>query len=181
MFHKNKILIADPFLLGPVFERSVVYLNDHSEEGAMGFILNNPTGFLVDEIVPNLKGCKLPVYYGGPVDEAVLFYLHTLGEEIENAIPVDDNLWWGGEFEDLKRLTLAGKITSKNTKFFIGYAGWETEQLESEMVKNSWISSTISKTELFNDHTKGLWNDVLKKSQSANAFLSGFAHNPSLN
>lgn len=181
LFHKNKILIADPFLLGPVFERSVVYLNDHSEEGAMGFILNNPTGFQVDEIVPNLKGCKQPVYYGGPVDEAVLFYIHKLGNLIENSIEIEDGLYWGGEFEDLKNLVLEGKASEENIKFFIGYSGWETNQLENEMNKNSWIISELMDDELFKNHTKEFWNKKLKLSNSDNAFLSQFAHNPSLN
>ena len=87
-YYKGKILIANPFLIGSIFERSVIFLADHSETGSMGFILNQPTEFNVSQVVPQLVNCDFPVYYGGPVDEMILFYVHSLGDQIENSIPI---------------------------------------------------------------------------------------------
>ena len=136
-YQKGKILIADPFLLGPVFERSVVLMADHSEVGAMGFILNQPTGFVVHQAVSELKGCNQKMYYGGPVDETLLFYVHTLGDKLPNAVEIDNGLYWGGEFDSLQKLNKKSELNAENIKFFIGYSGWEVNQLEKELAMAS--------------------------------------------
>ena len=180
-FHKAKILIADPFLLGPVFERSVVFLTDHSDVGAMGFILNQPTTFEVDQAVPELKGCKQKMYYGGPVDETLLFYVHSLGEKLPNSVEVGNGLSWGGDFETLQELNNQGELNEDNIKFFIGYSGWEVNQLEGELEKDSWIVGDFVEKYLFKDQDKALWNETIDKSGHDNSFLGNFAHSPSMN
>ncbi len=180
-FHKGKILIADPFLTGPVFERSVLLLADHSEKGAMGFILNHPTDFQVHHAIPELKGCNQKMYYGGPVDESLLFYVHSLGDKLPNSVEIGDGLFWGGEFTVLEELNKQKILNSNNIKFFIGYSGWEINQLEGEFKKESWIVGEFHKNYLFNEQKKGLWNDVIDKSDHKNSFLGNFAHSPSLN
>ena len=180
-FHKGQILIADPFLLGPVFERSVIFLADHSEVGAMGFILNQPTDFVVEQAIPELKGCSQKMYYGGPVDESLLFYIHSLGEQLPKSIEIEKGLYWGGEFSVLCELNKKGKLNPDNIKFFIGYSGWEAKQLENEFDKNSWIVSDFKTKYLFKDQTKTLWNDTIDKSGDDSSFLGNFAHSPSMN
>ena len=180
-YQKGKILIADPFLLGPVFERSVVLMADHSDVGAMGFILNQPTGFVVHQAISELKGCNQKMYYGGPVDETLLFYVHTLGDKLPNAIEIDNGLYWGGEFDSLQKLNKKGELNAENIKFFIGYSGWEVNQLEKELKKDSWILGGFEESYLFNEQTKSLWNNTIEKTGHNNSFLGNFAHSPSLN
>lgn len=180
-FHKGKILIADPFLLGPVFERAVVLLADHSEAGAMGFILNQPTDYEVEQAVPELIGCEHIMYYGGPVDESLLFYVHSLGDQLPNSIEVGEGLFWGGDFETLQELNEKGILTTENIKFFIGYSGWEANQLEKEFERNSWIVGDFKKDYLYKKQDKTLWNKTINKSGDDNSFLGKFAHSPSLN
>ena len=180
-FHKGKILIADPFLLGPVFERSVILLADHSDVGAMGFILNQPTDFEVEQAVPELVGCEHTMYYGGPVDESLLFYVHSLGDELPNAVEIGNGLYWGGDFEALQALNEKGALTTKNIKFFIGYSGWEVDQLEGEFERNSWIIGDFEEKYLFEKQDKTLWNISIEKSGDDNSFLGKFAHSPSMN
>ena len=180
-FHTGKILIADPFLIGPVFERSVILLADHSKKGAMGFILNHPTGFEVQQAIPELKGCTQKMYYGGPVDETLLFYVHTLGNQLPNSVEINEGLFWGGEFSVLQELNQKKILTSENIKFFIGYSGWEINQLEGEFEKKSWIVGDFDKSYLFKDQQKELWNKTIDKSGHNNSFLGNFAHSPSLN
>ena len=180
-YYKGKILIADPFLIGPVFERSVILLADHSQKGAMGFILNQPTEFIVKEVIPELKDCNQKMYYGGPVDETLLFYVHSLGNQLPNSVQIGENLFWGGEFSVLQQLNNKKVLSPKNIKFFIGYSGWEINQLEREFEKKSWIVSHFEKEYLFTNQKKGLWNKTIDKSGHINSFLGNFAHSPSLN
>ncbi len=180
-YYKGKILIANPFLIGSIFERSVIFLADHSETGSMGFILNQPTEFNVSQVVPQLVNCDFPVYYGGPVDEMILFYVNSLGDQIENSIPIANNLFWGGEFEQVKNLLLSGLLTQKNIKFFVGYSGWEINQLESEFEKNSWLINDFNPNYLFKSQTKNLWNKTIEVPNNEFSFFGKFAHSPSLN
>ena len=180
-FHKGKILIADPFLLGPIFERSVIFLADHSAVGAMGFILNQPSSYTVEQAVPELEGCNHKMYYGGPVDESLLFYIHTLGDVLPKSVQIGNGLYWGGEFESLINLNKQGKLNSDNIKFFVGYSGWEAEQLEGELEKNSWIIGDFKKNYLFQDQNKTLWNNTIGQSGDDSSFMGNFAHSPSMN
>ena len=99
--HKGKILIANPFLQDPIFERSVILMVEHNDEGAMGFILNQPTGITIGEAFKQIKSCEFPVYYGGPIDNDILFYLHSMGDKTSNSIKISDNLYWGGDFSEI--------------------------------------------------------------------------------
>ncbi len=180
-FYKGKILIADPFLTGPIFERSVILLADHSSKGAMGFILNQPTDLKVKDAIPELKGCNQQMYYGGPVDESVLFYVHSLGNQLPNSVQISENLFWGGEFSVLQELIAKEVINSENIKFFIGYSGWEINQLDREFKKKSWIIGDFQKKYIFAKQKKELWNKTIDKSGHNNSFLGNFAHSPSLN
>lgn len=178
---KNQVIIADPYLLGPVFERSVVYLADHNEDGAMGFIINSPTGFTVQQAVRQLKGCNLPLYYGGPVDETLLFYVHNLGDMLPQSVHIKDDLYWGGEFSALEKLHNNNILNNNNIKFFIGYSGWSPKQLENEIKKKSWIINDLKPDFLFKPQKKDLWKKTLELCGNDKAFLGNFAHNPSLN
>ena len=70
------LLISDPFLKDPNFMRTVVFLCEHQEQGSFGFVLNRKYENTIDEIIPELEGYKLPVYYGGPVQTDTLHFLH---------------------------------------------------------------------------------------------------------
>lgn len=178
---KGKTLISDPFLMGPVFERAVIFMVDHSDEGAMGFILNQPTHVNVGQAVPAIQECNFPVYYGGPVDDNILFFIHTKGQDISNSIEVENGIYWGGDFEEISEGISNGTITEQDIKFFVGYSGWGELQLEDEYKKDSWLTSTIKPEQLFNKLTKEFWNACLEKSKTEYSFLSKFAHTPSLN
>lgn len=179
--HKAKILIADPFLLGPVFERAVIYLTDHTEEGAMGFILNQPTDVTVNQAVETLENCKFPVYYGGPVDDNILFYIHTRGDKISQSVEIEEGIFWGGNFNELHDLILNNEVTENEVKFFVGYAGWSEKQLEEELENKTWLVGNFKPKFLFQPQNKDLWNRCLKQTDSDLSLFGKFAHTPSLN
>ena len=135
----------------------------------------------VEQAVPELEGCNHKMYYGGPVDESLLFYIHSLGNVLPKSVQIGNGLYWGGEFESLINLNKQGKLNSDNIKFFVGYSGWEAEQLEGELEKNSWIIGDFKKNYLFQDQNKTLWNNTIGQSGDDSSFMGNFAHSPSMN
>ena len=110
-----------------------------------------------------------------------MFYLHTLGTQLPNSVEIGDGLFWGGEFSELQELHKKKLLNPDNIKFFIGYSGWEKNQLEGEFEKQSWIIGHFENKYIFADQKKGLWNETIDKSGHENSFLGNFAHSPSLN
>ncbi len=83
---KGNILISEPFLGDNYFRRSVVYLTENSEEGAMGFVLNKPIGVSINEIVDDFPECDFTISVGGPVSSNTVHYIHTLGARVPDSV-----------------------------------------------------------------------------------------------
>ena len=93
------LLIADPFLKDPNFIRTVVFLCEHRQQGSFGFVLNKKIGKTLDELITDLEGCKIPVYYGGPMQQDTLHFLHQYPDLIPDACLVGPGIYWGGNFD----------------------------------------------------------------------------------
>lgn len=148
----GKILIAMPGMEDERFSRALVYLCAHSEEGAMGVIINRPSSqpsfpdLLVQlEIIPEEKRILLPdqaramkVQTGGPVETTRGFVLHSAEWSVENAtLPIDDAFALTTTLEVLK--AIAEGRGPKKAILALGYAGWSAGQLESEIQWNGWL------------------------------------------
>ncbi|MFH2144022.1 MAG: YqgE/AlgH family protein [Bacteroidota bacterium] len=140
---KGKLLISEPFLSDSFFGRSVVLLTEHNSSGSIGFILNRYSDIKLSEVMENFpKEFKLS--YGGPVETNTLHFLHSLGKQINNSIKISENLFWGGDFEQLKELIGSNIAHEGNVRFFLGYSGWESGQLNNELKNNYWVVTTYS-------------------------------------
>ena len=158
---KGKILLAHPFLKDPNFKRMVVLICDETKEGHYGLVLNNSLASLqVDDFLPEEIGVKLPVLVGGPVEPTYMQYIHCC-ESVEGSKGVKDNLWVGGDFEQVKMFLNLEKIPPEDIRFFIGYAGWADGQLENEMKNDSWIVAEF-KWEYLNYTPEEMWKKVLR-------------------
>ena len=135
----GRIIISEPFLPGNFFSRSTVLLVDYSPKGAVGFILNKPIENEINELVTIMPGYEPEVFVGGPVANDNLFYIHTLGDMIQGSIKVKDELYWGGDFEQLKSAIASGRAKPDQVKFFVGYSGWSPGQLDAEIAQNAWL------------------------------------------
>jgi putative transcriptional regulator len=91
------LLIADPFLKDPNFLRTVVFLCEHKEEGSFGFVLNRKYENTPDELIPDVKGFKLPVFYGGPVQMDTIHFLHQYPNDIPGGEEILKGVFWGGD------------------------------------------------------------------------------------
>ena len=160
---RGKILISEPFLRDATFGRSVVLLIDHTEEGSMGLIINKQLPIFVNDIIKEFKYIEnIPLYKGGPIATDTLFYLHTLAD-IPGAIPISKGLYLNGDFDEIKKYILQGNKVDRYIRFFLGYSGWESEQLSTELKENTWLVSKEENAYLMNGDTKDMWKQALEK------------------
>ena len=120
---QGKLLISEPFLQDNYFKRTVVLLGSHNEEGSFGFILNKELDIPLCDLVKDLPENKTKVFLGGPVQRDNLFYVHSLGDIIENSIEIGKGIFWGGDFSTLSDLIKRNEISRKQVRFFVGYSG----------------------------------------------------------
>ncbi len=179
--NEGNILISDPFLLDPNFSRTVILMVKHNEEGSLGFVLNDESKFSISEVVDDFPAFETNVFLGGPVGTESLFFIHTRNDIISEGIEVIKGLYWGGDFEELKNAITENKIKKEELIFFVGYSGWDKEQLDRELKEKSWIIADITIEEVMLQTGKYLWNSKLKKLGEKYKILSNFPADPSLN
>lgn len=178
---RGKVLISEPFLRDTTFGRSVVLLVDHTQEGSMGLTVNKPLPLLLNDIIKEFKYIDdIPLYRGGPIGTDTLFYLHTLSD-IPGALPVNDNLYLNGDFNAIKKYVLQGNTIAGHIRFFLGYSGWECEQLKEEILENTWIISEEGNSYLMNEEAPHMWKRALRELGSKYEAWSRFPQIPSLN
>ena len=178
---KGRILIAEPFLSGNYFNRSVVLLVAHSEKGAVGFILNKRVDFPIHDIFSDFPEFDAKVYLGGPVSTDSIYFIHKLGNQLPGSIQVLDNLYWGGDFEELKRLVKLGVIKSSDIRFFLGYSGWDSGQLERELKEDSWLVTDVDEEIVMRELNQASWVDFVKKAGNRYTIWEHFPENPAMN
>jgi len=178
---QGKILISEPFLQDQYFKRSVVLLADHSEDGSFGIILNKPIDVKLNEVVHEFPDFDGQLYMGGPVKTDSLFFVHTLGTSIEGSMKILDGLYWGGDIEVVKEMMKLKKITPDEIRFFIGYSGWESNQLEDELNQNSWVVSKTHVSQVITANPTELWTSIIKTLGKDYQQWINYPIDPSLN
>ncbi len=177
---KGRILIAEPFLPGSYFNRSIVFLVEHNNEGSVGLILNKPVDFPVDEFYKEFPNYKHKIYMGGPVNIESVYFMHTLGESIPGSIHVIDNIFWGGDFNYLKKMINSGAADHKQVRFFLGYSGWDSDQLQEELDEDSWLVSDID-AEMVMRAGEKMWKEMVKQVGGRYILWENYPENPSMN
>jgi putative transcriptional regulator len=178
---QGQILIAHPLLNDGFFNRSVVYLTSHSEEGAVGFCLNYKTQFMLRDIRPQVKNGNFPIFEGGPVAKNELFFLHTLGHDVPDSIHVTNNIFVGGDFNELLHMIEHGKVKSYQVRFFAGYSGWSENQLEEEINKKHWLINEQADPSFFKNDPDDLWELQLTEIKNSYRIFANFGSDPSMN
>lgn len=164
----------------PNFERSVVLLCEHQyREGSFGLVLNKPSEYALDDVVDDFY-YDGKLYIGGPVEQNTLHYIHTFAE-LKNAVPLGDGVYWGGDYEELRALSVQGRLTETNCRFFIGYSGWGAGQLRGELKRKSWLVYTFPLSDLFSLSSEELWGATLRAMGGKFKVLSHYPTDPRLN
>jgi len=178
---KGHLLISEPYLGNPNFDRPIILLCEHGLEGSFGFVLNKPGETTVGEVMEELAKINSPVFIGGPVQQDTLHYVHRLAD-LPDAIPVADGIFWGGSFEQLMAWIDIGRVTATDIRFFLGYSGWSPGQLDEEMVAKSWIvSNRVSEQVLFETPSEAMWKEVLRQLGGRFRMYANYPVDPRLN
>lgn len=157
---KGNLLIAQPSLFDYTFNRTVVFLVDHNEFGTIGFILNKPMHIQLNTFVSELDS-EFPVYEGGPVETDNLYYLHKRPDLISDSEHIVGDLYWSGDYEDIKTSINNKLIQPNEIRFYLGYSGWGENQLQNEIDEKAWIAVN-ERVDIFNNWNNNLWKQQMK-------------------
>ncbi len=179
---KGTILLAQPFMADPNFKRSVVLITDHHKtEGTVGYVLDQPAGAQINDVVDNFPEIDAPLYIGGPVGSDTLHYIHDVGHILDRSVKVVDGVYWGGDYEKLKFLIKNQLIKAHNIKFFLGYSGWSSGQLEDEIEYGSWMLSEMDPNYAFNMNPKSIWKQATRNKGGRYTVISELPNSNHLN
>lgn len=179
--YEGKVLIADPFLQDPYFSRSVILLTEVNEQGSIGFILNKPLSLSIEDAIEDFPDFDKFLALGGPVEQEVMFFLHTKGDIIDGSVEVAKGLYWGGNFDQLKVLISQELVKESDIHFYLGYAGWSPSQLEYELKQGNWSVGDYSPLYIDENTSENIWKKAILRSDNKFSFLANFPENPSLN
>lgn len=167
---KNHLLIAMPSLDDPYFKRSVVYICEHDEEGAMGLIINQPISQLsVKQLLAKLKMpdddsnnlLNKQVFNGGPLNQERGFVLHSPQTSWPSSALLGPEIMLTTSKDILQVLGTAQ--APSNYLIALGYAGWGASQLEQELLDNSWLTLEADPDILFNTLVDDRWEQATKQ------------------
>jgi putative transcriptional regulator len=179
---QGRLLIAEPFMQDPHFKRSIVLICEHNSDGTVGMVINKTVGLKINEVLEDFPPFDAEVFLGGPVQAQRLFFIHTKGDLIPKSIHIQDDLYWSGEFNFLKELIKKELISTKDIRFFLGYAGWEPDQIKDELKEESWLIMPATNELLFGKiDADELWATVLKDKGDQFAMMANFPEDPSFN
>ncbi|MCK9219011.1 MAG: YqgE/AlgH family protein [Bacteroidales bacterium] len=174
------ILISEPSLRDFYFRQSVVLLAEHNDEGTFGVIINKPIEARICDVIKDFPQQDYPVYLGGPVKTDSIFFLHTR-EDVDNSLLIMQGLYWGGDMDTIKHLIENELITENEIRFFVGYSGWQPNQLDREIREKSWVLSHTSASEVINPSPEKLWSNYLKNMGKDYAIWANFPADPTYN
>lgn len=158
---RGKVLIAEPLMGDPNFDRTVVFLTDHNSEGSVGFILNRLVEVSFNDLVLDFPAFETAIGEGGPVQQDNLFFLHAKGDLLPGSEEIIAGVYWGGDFNILKELISLELISANDIRFFLGYSGWSAGQLEAEIDQKAWQIAPADPQLIFSDVPEKIWPKVL--------------------
>lgn len=177
----GKILLSEPLLRDFYFRRAAVLLAEHNEDGSFGVILNKPLKTPFNEIVQGFPDFQGKIYIGGPVSSDRIFYLHTLGDTIQESFEVMKGLYWGGNINHIKELAHHNLLDPKSIRFFVGYSGWSGMQLQDELKSNSWVVAESTSDVLLSMQPANMWNKLVASLGKDYEFWKKLPIDPILN
>ncbi len=164
----GQLLIAMPSMTDPRFEKSVIYMCAHNSDGAMGLVINRAIDSLTFpelleqlEIDPGSGGDQIRVLFGGPVEQARGFVLHSPDYLQDASLVVDDNVVLTATIDILR--AIADGTGPNNCLLALGYAGWGAGQLDSEIKSNGWLSVDADEDLVFGCDLDEKWERAMTK------------------
>ncbi len=122
----------------PYFKQSTLFITEHKEQGAMAFVINKIFERPLNELSEFSSSPAFPLYNGGPVDTAHLFFIHRRNDLIPGGTKIIDDIYLGGDFKQAIAHINDNTLDTSAIKIFIGYCGWDAMELEAEIAEGSW-------------------------------------------
>jgi putative transcriptional regulator len=183
---RGQFLIAGRNLHDPNFLKTVVLIVEHGEGGAMGVVVNRPSGITVSDALK--KHFSLPetgemVYIGGPVERNSLFILHNAADIDESETPVIDGIFVGSSPETFENIVRRAADGDEDIKFrvYFGCAGWGPTQLEGEMARADWMLCTATNDFVFHADPYELWDRLVSNWDKSHPPVPGLKGDHRLN
>lgn len=177
----GKLLVSEPFLIDSEFHRTVILVCEHTTLGSTGYILNklidHDTEFAESESTED----NFPLYYGGPVQQNTLHYIHQLGHLIEGSIEIMDGIFWGGDINTVTELMTQKKISPGQMRFFFGCSGWSADQLMEEIADKVWWVTEATSDIIFDKDLDNMWKKIVKTLGDDYAYMANSPDDPSWN
>ncbi len=177
---RGQLLIAGATLPDPNFARTVVLICEHSEDGALGLVLNRPGELVVGESAPELAiltGEDAIIDQGGPVQPDALLVLAEFDEPSHAGISIIGNVGLVGDGSEIDELPLL----TQRVRIFAGYAGWGPGQLDAELERDDWFVAPAGVDDIFNPDADELWSRVLSRKGAHFALVARMPIDPSVN
>ena len=163
MDFNNQILIALPDMQDSRFNQAVILICEHNEDGAMGLVLNNPLKANIEQIFSDLNLDKPDgeniALDGGPLNRNCGFVIHNNDQKYKNSINLQDSLTLTTSKDLLK--DISNHTFTPQWQFILGYSGWSSNQLETEIAENTWLTCPIDLDLIFNTPKKLQWEKAL--------------------
>ncbi|MBL4828349.1 MAG: YqgE/AlgH family protein [Aliivibrio sp.] len=169
---KNHFLVAMPTMKDPFFQRSVVYICEHDEEGAMGLLINQPIDISLESMLEQIEvkrdlplnhqnSLKQPVLNGGPVSDDRGFVLHITKDKYASSLEMSYQL----SVTTSKDILAILGTSDQPEKFLVtlGYSGWDAGQLEKELTNNTWLTIEADPSVIFDTPINERWNKAVQK------------------
>jgi putative transcriptional regulator len=175
---RNQFLLAMPGRVGGEFAASVTFIAEHNDDGALGLVINKPSDLAVRDMLAHMDieahvDQARPVYWGGPVQPERGFVLHRDEGDWESTLRISGGLAITTSRDILE--AIGNGFGPSAYLITLGYAGWGSGQLESEILANSWLSTPASEQIIFETRSEDRWSAAARQLGVEAHQLSGLA------
>jgi putative transcriptional regulator len=156
----GNIIISTNLLDDTNFEKVVIVITEHNEKGTIGYVFNQLFPRTFNELEEFKHSIPVPLYAGGPVQNELIYFMHRRADLIKDGELIADNVYMNGDFKTAVHLLNNGQLPINDVRLFIGYCGWDAQELEDEITEGSWQVTSVSVDLVFSSSPELLWNEL---------------------
>lgn len=179
--NKGDLLVSMPEILDDaIFNRTVIFITQISNDSVTGFILNKCHQFNLTDVDKRISEHKIKIYDGGPLSKEKIYFIHNKPQLIPESVKFYKNMCFGGDFNKVIELINDGLITNNNIRLFSGYTGWDYKQLVDEIENKCWFISDQKNIKL-GMNNENLWKNLMMAKGGGFQIWSNAPSDPLLN
>ena len=160
------IIISTALLDDTEFEKAAIVITEHNKKGTIGYVFNQLFPRKFNELEEFRHSIPVPLYKGGPVQTDMLYFMHRRPDLVANGEQVTENVYMGGDFKTAVQLLNNAQLSSGDVRLYIGYCGWDANELEAEIKEGSWHLTNATVDVVFTDSPVSIWDELNKTMQA---------------